>query len=129
MCEFPDSFKAPEMVKTRPVVVVSPKLPGRYGLAAVVPISGTEPEPLCAHHCVIPARMLPRYMQATGGDRWAKCDMLYTLSLERLSPVQIKGRGPDGKRRYEYPGVDLTTLQAIRRAAAIALGIGPVLWV
>lgn len=128
MCDFPSEFQPPEMVKTRPVVVLSPRLPGRDGLAAIVPISGTEPTPLASHHCVIPARFLPRFMQASGGDRWAKCDMLYTFDLERLSPVKLKGRGSDGRRLYEYPAVDLATLRAIRRGAAAALGISSDLW-
>jgi uncharacterized protein YifN (PemK superfamily) len=128
MCSFPLEFQPPEMVKTRAVIVVSPRLPGRDGLVAVVPISNSEPKPCCDHHCRIPTRYLPRFMQASGGDRWAKCDMLYTFSLDRLSPVRIKGRGLDGKRGYEYPMLDLQVLRAVRRAAAAGLGIDAKLW-
>ncbi|MGH8073626.1 MAG: type II toxin-antitoxin system PemK/MazF family toxin [Lysobacter sp.] len=128
MCEFPECFAAPEMVKTRAVVVISPKLAGRDRLVAVLPISNTPPEPLCAHHCLIPARMLPKYMQATGGERWAKCDMLYTFSLTRLSLIKDGRDRATGKRKYDTPRFDLETLQAVRRAAACSLGIDKALW-
>lgn len=127
MCEFPACFVAPEMVKTRPVVVVSPRLIGRDQLVAVVPISNTCPTPVCDHHCEIPASLLPKFMQATGGARWAKCDMIYTLSLSRLSLIS-DGRGKDGKRKYDNRRLDLAHLQSVRRAAAAALGIDSSLW-
>jgi uncharacterized protein YifN (PemK superfamily) len=38
-------FEPPELTKKRPVIVVSPKLPYRSGLVAIVPISTTAPEP------------------------------------------------------------------------------------
>ncbi len=37
----------PEMTKIRPVIVVSPRLPHRSELVAIVPISTTEPSTLC----------------------------------------------------------------------------------
>ncbi|WP_414470719.1 type II toxin-antitoxin system PemK/MazF family toxin [Microvirga sp. M2] len=43
MCDF-SGFKEPEMIKPRPVIVVSRRLPYRSGIAAVVPISTTEPK-------------------------------------------------------------------------------------
>lgn len=127
MCEFPPCFSAPEMVKTRAVIVVSPKLHGRADLVGVVPISNTCPAPVCTHHCEIKQRMLPRFMQATGENRWAKCDMLYTFSLGRLSPIELK-RVRGQPRQYEYPKLDLVTLQEVRRAVAAGLGIDKALW-
>jgi mRNA interferase MazF len=128
MCEFPACFGPPEMVKSRAVVVISPQLTGRSRLAAVVPISNTPPEPVCDHHCPIPVRMLPKFMQATGGDRWAKCDMLYTFSFERLSLIKDGKDRKTGKRKYETVRLDLPTLQAVRRAVAVGLGIDSALW-
>jgi uncharacterized protein YifN (PemK superfamily) len=122
MCEFPACFDVPEMVKTRPVIVVSPRLAGRRELVGIVPISHSEPDPMCAHHCIIPVRMLPKFMQATGGHRWVKCDMVYTFSTRRLSPVEHPRRMA-GKRVYEYPRLDGATLQHVRRAIASGLGI------
>jgi len=128
MCAFPECFDVPEMVKTRPVIVVSPQLPGRRDLVCVVPISHSDPVQMCEHHCVVPVRMLPKFMQATGGDRWAKCDMLYTFSTRRLSPVEHGRRDARGKRGYEYPKVDRATLDIVRRAVASSLGIDTSLW-
>lgn len=127
MCEFPACFSAPEMVKTRPVIVVSPRLQGRRDLAAVVPISNSAPDPPCPHHCEIRVALLPAFMQATGGNRWAKCDMIYTFNISRLSPIEKRRRSYE-KRTYEYRKLDLESLQAVRRAAASGLGIDVSLW-
>ncbi|WP_198669160.1 type II toxin-antitoxin system PemK/MazF family toxin [Elioraea thermophila] len=43
LCDDDTGFRPPEMVKRRPVVVVSPRLPHRDGLATVVPLSTTAP--------------------------------------------------------------------------------------
>ncbi|HZX77317.1 type II toxin-antitoxin system PemK/MazF family toxin [Lysobacter sp.] len=128
MCEFPVCFKAPEMIKSRAVIVVSPQLQGRPDLAAVVPISNTPPNPVCTHHCQIPVRFLPKFMQATGGVRWAKCDMLYTFSHARLELIKLGRDRATGKRLYDHPRLDLETLQEVRRAIAAGLGIDGALW-
>lgn len=123
MCAFPDCFAPPEMVKVRPVVVISPRLHGRAGLVAVVPLSTTRPDPLCAHHVSIPARLMPPCFQASSTERWAKCDMLYTLSLDRLSLVQGRRNRKTGKRSYEESNLDLSHIRAVRVGIASALGI------
>jgi uncharacterized protein YifN (PemK superfamily) len=128
MCEFPACFDAPEMLKTRAVIVVSPFLRGRRDLAAVVPLSHSAPGMPCSHHCIIPVRMLPKFMQATGGDRWAKCDMLYTFSIRRLSPVEFGRSRSRGRQVYEYATLDASTLQAVRRAVAAGVGVEASLW-
>jgi uncharacterized protein YifN (PemK superfamily) len=49
VCDF-NGFREPEMVKPRPVIVVSPRLPYRSEIAAIVPISLTAPQhdlPFC----------------------------------------------------------------------------------
>lgn len=129
MCQFPECLAAPEMIKKRAVIVISPRLAGRDGLVAVVPISNSAPDPVHAHHCEIEVRLLPKFMQATGGNRWAKCDMLYTFSLERLSLIQDGRRDrATGKRIYDHCKADLVTVQAVRRSIAAALGIDGALW-
>ncbi|WP_210210156.1 type II toxin-antitoxin system PemK/MazF family toxin [Rhodopseudomonas palustris] len=47
ICDYSTGFKAPEMVKKRPVVTVSPRLKRRDGLVTVVPLSTSRPEPVC----------------------------------------------------------------------------------
>ena len=43
LCDYSTGFREPEMVKRRPVVVVSHRLPRRDGLCTVVPLSTTPP--------------------------------------------------------------------------------------
>lgn len=121
MCEFPACFEMPEMVKTRAVVVISRRSQHRLGLAAIVPLSSTEPNPILEHHCQIPVRLLPKFMQATGGPRWAKGDMVYTLSTKRLSLPTTHRDKRTGKRAYDQARLDLEHLQLVRRCVASAL--------
>lgn len=122
VCAYPPCFEAPEMLKKRAVIVINPKFAGRAGLVSIVPISATAPDPVMPYHCEIPRLLLPDYMQ-DGQARWAKCDMICTLSAARLELVR-KGRDrSSGKRTYENKCLDLPTLLAVRKCVAAALGI------
>jgi uncharacterized protein YifN (PemK superfamily) len=76
-------FQPPEMVKARPAIVISPRLPHRDGLCTVVPISSDAGE----HDVEYVVRLefkppLPEpYSYAVA---WVKCDMLATVSFNRL---------------------------------------------
>lgn len=97
ICDFPKEFKPPEMVKRRPVVCISPKARNRHGVATVVPLSTTQPSKNSAFAVPIDLDqpICPAYPDLTC---WAKCDMLYTLSYDRLSEPLL---GKDnGKRIY-----------------------------
>jgi len=122
-CEFPSCLKAPEMHKKRLVIVVGPRLIQRdQRLVNVVPISLTPPPPGCQFHAQIPLSFIPGSWAADTSDRWAKCDMIYTLSIERLTVHSTPGL--HGAARISHrPKLDLTTLQAVRRCVAIAMGI------
>ena len=122
MCDFPACLQAPEMIKTRAVVVISRRAQHQQGLAIVVPLSSTVPSPILDHHCEIPARLLPKFMQASGGARWIKGNMVYTLSVKRLSlPAQRDRR--TGKRVCDLAKLDLEHLQQVRQCVASATGI------
>jgi uncharacterized protein YifN (PemK superfamily) len=123
MCDYPSCFVAPEMVKARPVIVVSPVLPGRSGLVTVVPISGSRPSPLREYHCELPSSVLPSFMRLDGESRWAKCDMVNALSLERLSPVHGPRDPMTRKRTYEYLALPADLLESVRKGIAKSLGI------
>src|SRR3954467_12505663 len=44
LCDYSrGGFQPPEMVKKRPAVVISPRLPHRDGLCTVIPLSADEP--------------------------------------------------------------------------------------
>ena len=83
VCNFDDGgFMPPEMVKKRPVIVVSRKdSHGRY-LCTVVPVSATAPEIRRIWHHPLPHLRVPGF--ADSEDRWAKCDMIATVGFARL---------------------------------------------
>ena len=55
-------------------------------------------------------------------ETWAKCDVVVTVSLERLDRVLI-GNRLDGRRIYVAESVTADDLEAIRGCVAIALGL------
>lgn len=119
MCDFDTGFKAPEMTKKRPVVVISPRRRrSRPKLSTVVPLSTAVPNPPEPYH----HRMDPRSVPVELGTResWAKCDMLYTVSLDRLDRVAVS-RG--GRRVFLTPMVLDVDLDAIRTGVLNALGL------
>lgn len=93
ICDFDRGFVQPEMVKTRPVVVISKTKTHSRGLCTVVPLSTTSPHPVEMWHVA-----LQHYPLGSDRQVWAKCDMLYTVSFERLQWPHTK-RG--GKREYQ----------------------------
>lgn len=118
-CDFSKGFQPPEMVKVRPVVVVVPQLPGRFGLCTVVPLSSVEPKPLQRyHHQMGSASLTPKLQKTTC---WAKCDMLYTVGLARLD--RIREKGVNGKRTYAASKVTATDMNAIEVAILNGLGL------
>lgn len=123
LCEFPEELAVPEMIKTRPVVVISPRIPGRSQLVSIVPLSTKEPTPFLNHHCEIPIRLMPKALQAETTHVWAKCDMLYTFSINRLDRFKAGRHRPSGKRLYEVGQLELAQIVQIRRCIAAGLGI------
>ncbi|MBF0392880.1 MAG: type II toxin-antitoxin system PemK/MazF family toxin [Alphaproteobacteria bacterium] len=114
VCDYGLGFRAPEMVKIRPVIVVSPRFRSRPNLCTVVPLSSTEPKPQEMFHHQLSDGAYP----PARGPMWAKCDMLATVSLDRLD--RIKTRGLGGKREYvvfEVPADDLAAIQVCIRFA------------
>lgn len=91
MCDF-TKFAAPEMTKVRPGVVVSRCLKGTAMLCVVIPFSTTIPDPVMPYHTQVTTDPpLPRYIDP---HPWAKCDMIYTLSISRLDlPSYVDSKG------------------------------------
>lgn len=90
LCNFNTGFAPPEMVKRRPVVVVSPAATHGRGLCTVVPLSTTPPEPAKPWHHQIAVPPLPNTPQDV--IVWAKCDMLTTICVDRLDKPHTKTR-------------------------------------
>ncbi|APG03384.1 hypothetical protein BJI69_05290 [Luteibacter rhizovicinus DSM 16549] len=104
------------MVKVRPAIVVGRTLEGRRGLVNIVPISMTAPARRRLWHVPISVAAMPPGWREKPGDRWAKCDMLTVVSLERLSLTASARRS--GYRRFGQDQVDGRTMRDIRRAIA-----------
>ena len=82
VCDF-SGMVEPEMVKSRPVIVVSPRLRQRTGLCTIVPLSTTIPTSIMPWHCKLILDE-PLSVKWDKIEIWAKCDMLYTMRFERL---------------------------------------------
>lgn len=120
ICDF-KGFIEPEMVKRRPVVVISPKR--KYGPRAciVVPLSTTDPRPVEAHHFKLTCD--PPLPDPYGEPCcWVKGDMVYHVSFERLS-LPFAGKSADGTRIYDQRQVAGEDLKKIHVAVANSLGI------
>ena len=120
ICDFNTGFKAPEMIKRRPVVVISSRPLRSNQLCTIVPLSTTVPNPVEPFHHRMDPRSLPGKLIRK--VTWAKCDMLATVSLERLDRAMI-GKEPGGKRIYVADRVIADDLEAIRRGVMMALGL------
>lgn len=91
MCDFSRGFVEPEMVKKRAVVVISRTVTHGRRLCTVVPLSTTAPNPIEAWHVRLARDPLPNANQSV--VVWAKCDMLYTVSFDRLDRPHVKETG------------------------------------
>lgn len=113
VCDF-SGFIAPEIVKKRPVIVVSSRLPHRLGLATVVPISLTAPR----FEVDYVVRLSKNYHPSEADDLpcWAKCDLLANVSLERLDRFKID------RRKFFAPKATETDLAAVRAGVIASLG-------
>ena len=118
VCDF-SGFQPPEMVKVRPVVVISPRLPYRSEIVTVVPISLTPPE-LDLPFCV---RLSKNYHPNEADDLpcWAKCDMLMNISRARLDGFKI------GRRQWVAPQMDRGDLDSVKAGVLHGLGLGNLL--
>lgn len=120
ICDFNTGFKAPEMIKRRPVVVISPRPRRSNQLCTIVPLSTTAPNPVEPFHHRMDPKSLPGKLARK--ETWAKCDMLATVSLTRLDRVMV-GKEPSGKRIFVADPVTSDDLKAIRRGVMTALGL------
>jgi mRNA interferase MazF len=121
VCDFDPGFREPEMVKRRPVIVVSPRLRRRDGLCTVVPLSTTPPnEEFPYHYRISFTPLLPKPYDAA--MHWVKADMLYTVGFHRLFPLR-RGRDEIGRRQYDNRVIGGQELTAIRRCILYGLGM------
>lgn len=118
MCDFSQGFKSPEMIKIRPVIVVAPDLPGRAGLCTVVALSTVKPKMLQPYQHEMSKESL---VELSSDLSWAKCDMIYTVSFERLDRIKVLREG--GKRAYVTGKATAEDLLAVEEAVLKGLGL------
>ncbi|GAC1421589.1 MAG: type II toxin-antitoxin system PemK/MazF family toxin [Candidatus Velthaea sp.] len=89
MCDYA-GYEVPEMVKTRRVIIVSPRNSGAR-VALVVPVSTSGPGVESPVHVRLPGRA--SYPCFSGVDEvWAKCDLVSHVRFARLSRVRVNDR-------------------------------------
>ena len=122
LCDYSmGGFRAPEMVKRRPAIILSPRLPHRDGLCTVVPVSGSAE-----------TRELP-YIVRLDFDHelpspfpfkvfWAKCDMLATVAFGRLDMFRTD-RDQTGRRKYLRPMLMPPQIDSVKQGVLFALGL------
>ena len=118
ICDFSTGFRAPEMVKKRPVVIISPRR--RMGqLVTVVPLSSSEPKPVEPWHWPVPDGIYP----PARGPMWGKADIVQTVGLDRLDRIMVRQR--DGTRAYHVYQLTELQLSSLRFAVRAGLGLAP----
>ena len=117
-CNF-DRNLWPEMIKKRPAVVFTHKIAQRADVVAMVPLSTTAPAHILDFHCVLEKHPFPA---SAGTKCWAKCDMIQTVSFERLFGYWEKE--VDGKRDYLNLFVSDADFLQIRKCVLHGLGFG-----
>jgi uncharacterized protein YifN (PemK superfamily) len=121
VCDFA-GFKEPEMVKRRPVIVVSPRFRRRDNLCTIVPLSTTRPRTICDFHyqLTFDEPLPPPYSES---KVWVKADMVCAVSFDRLS-LPFSGKDASGKRIYDERFIDEADLKQIRTCILHSLGLG-----
>lgn len=114
ICDFDTGFRKPEMVKRRPVVVVSPRRRIGPEVCLVVPFSTQAPAVAQPFHYEIRVGAYP-FFQANGSV-WAKADMLTCVALSRLDRLYYGGQ-------YQEGHLSTGDLDGIRKGIVAALGI------
>ena len=115
ICDFRGN-ETPEMVKVRPVVILR-KHKHNSQLVTVVPLSTTAPTVVENHHLQLPA-----YVPGPSATCWAKCDMVYTVSLARLDRCMVRSRHGGG-RQYVVYSLTPEEFKAVKTAVVTALGL------
>ena len=122
LCDYSlGGFRPPEMVKRRPAVVITGRLPRRDNLHTVVPLSGTPSDPRNLYHCQIELEApLPEPFAAK--TWWVKADMIATVGLNRLDLFRTE-RDQFGTRKY-VTGLKISEEQFEQILTAIRHALG-----
>jgi len=121
MCDYNSGFRLPEMVKRRPVVIISPRIRARPGLCTIVALSTNAPDPVMPYHCQINLHpRLPDPWRSNGV--WVKGDMVNVVGFHRLDLVRL-GKDQNGRRQYLLEPLSDDNIRKIRACVLSALGL------
>jgi uncharacterized protein YifN (PemK superfamily) len=122
ICDFDQGFKEPEMVKKRPVVVISPQIAWRPGLCTVVGLSTTPPDTQRPYHCRL--KISPKLPPPWDVEEvWVKGDMIVAVGFHRLNLIRL-GRDDDTNcRRYRMNVLPKDQLKAVQTCVLNSIGL------
>jgi mRNA interferase MazF len=121
VCNFDGTFKEPEMVKPRCVIVLSPHIRVRARLSTVVCLSRTAPNHEMPYHCKIDIRpKLPLPWDSDG--IWVKGDMIYSIGFHRLDLIRL-GKDRDGRRVYRMDTISDEQMKIVKCCVLRGLGM------
>jgi uncharacterized protein YifN (PemK superfamily) len=118
-CDY-TGFVEPEMVKIRSVVVLA-KSRTSNRLLTVVPLSTTPPGKLLPCHHRLSHN--PHPDENPDLEVWAKCDMVYTVSLARVNFYKTKSRRGGRAIYHSTLSIAPDDYLAIQRGVRFALGL------
>lgn len=122
ICDF-GMLKTPEIIKRRPVIVISPNFKHRTNLCTVVPLSKTPPPKITACHLKLFFEpLLPEPYQ--NPYSWVLADMVYTVSFERLKLFYLSKDNETGKRIYLNRILSENELEQVLCCVKHGLGLG-----
>ena len=88
MCDF-DGYVAPEIIKRRHVIVISPKTQNQWGTCLVVPVSSVRPKQQSAVHVALDPTRYNCFDE--NREQWAKANLLAHVRTQRLDRVKNGG--------------------------------------
>lgn len=113
-------FRAPEMVKRRPAIVLSPPIPGRPQLCTITPLSTSRPTIVLRHHMEIAFDpVLPSPYDSP--RMWVKGDIVLTVAFHRLR--LLFAEWSDGQRLYDVRILDAATMDRVRDCVRAGIGL------
>jgi uncharacterized protein YifN (PemK superfamily) len=118
-CDY-TGFVQPEMMKVRSAVVLA-KSRTSNRLLTVVPLSTTRPERVLLCHHRLSSN--PHPDENPKLEVWAKCDMVYTVSLARINFYKSRSRRGGHALYHSTLCVSPVDYLAIQRGVRYALGL------
>lgn len=114
LCDF-TGLHEPEMVKRRPVVVISRSATHWRGLCTIVPLSSSEPTTRHPWHVLLSRNPLVGHLPADhpfqkAEQVWVKCDMLYTFAFDRITRPHVRSQGQRVYSPIRLPSDDLAAV-------------------